>query len=140
MQRGPEGLCASFVAAAALLSAPVAWAANADTLSVIVTVKPVDQATSAPTVSVSRSGLSSFFSVKIAVKNGGTNTINKVVVKGQTTVFEGTNPSATLSADYAAFVNLGLLSPNCTQPTGPATNIATCTIGQLASQELETSS
>lgn len=128
---------AAALAAACVMVVPAAWAANADTLAVNVEIKPGPDAPSTiPSVSVSRNGLPTFMSVKMLVRNGGSNTINKVVVQGTTKVFEGTNPSPLLMASYSQFVDLkpaGSPSPGCTQPTSTPTSTVTCNIGQLAS-------
>ena len=129
-------VAAALLAASGLLATPAADAANADMLAVNVEIKPAADSSSVnPIVSVSRNGLSTFMSVKMSVRNTGGNTINKVVVQGTTTVYEGTNANPLLVASYAEFVNLqpvGSPSPNCTQPTSTPTNTVTCTIGQLA--------
>jgi hypothetical protein len=109
-----RALVATFVAAGTGLAAPAAWAANADQLQVNVEVKPVDSAGSA-VVSVSRPGLPTFVSVKMLVKNAGTNTINKVAVRASTTVYQGASGDV---AGYSKFVNLQTASPNgaCARP------------------------
>jgi hypothetical protein len=133
--RGLAGVArAAVLVATSLMAAPLAWAANAGMLSVPVEIKPsADSPLGSPTVSVSRSQLASYVSAKLTVKNGGSNTINKVVVQATTTVFDGPSPSVAV-ANYASLVNLGSGSPNCTA-TGPAVVTVTCAIGQLASNE-----
>jgi len=127
-----KALVAGFVTAAAGLGAPLAWGANADSLTVNVEVKPVND--TGPIVSLSRPDLPTFISVKLLVTNGGINTINNVSITGSTTV------SAGASGDVARFsevVNLqtSAPSPTCAPSAASLNTVVTCSLGQLASQE-----
>ena len=133
-----SALGAVLLAAGAWLSAPAAWAANADVLTVTLDVKPADEVSPpAPqtySVSVSRAGLDSFISYRLTVRNTGGNTVNQVVVKATATVTGAASGMAT----YAALVdNLDSVAanPNCPAPNATPTNTVTCPIGQLKSGE-----
>jgi len=132
-----SALGAVLLAASACLSAPAAWAANADVLTVTLDVKPADDVSPpAPqtySVSVSRAGLDSFISYRLRVQNTGGNTVNQVVVKATATVTGGSG-----IATYAALVNnldSVAANPNCPAPNATPTNTVTCPIGQLKSGE-----
>lgn len=124
-------LGAVLLGAGVCLSAPAAWAANADRLTVTVEIKPgpeVDELL--PSVSVSRTNLTSFVSARVKVANGSTNTVNAVTITATSSVQGGSGVAA-----YSSSVNIGAISPNCDSPSSPSDPTATCTIGQLKSLE-----
>jgi hypothetical protein len=119
-------LCVAAVAvAAAGWCSSAAWAANAADLSITLATTPSDS------VSISRTGLTTYVAYRVTLANSSKNAINQVRLTGATTVTGDTNGS-TPASYYGVVGNGTVIQPSC---LGVGTPSVTCTIGQMKSRE-----